>query len=96
MARVKSVVPPPIPVVDEPALIAALREKRILSAGLDVFAQEPQVPQALIDLDNVVLLPHVGSASVATRAAMDQLLVDNLLSWVRGAGPLTPVTLTAD
>ena len=56
-------------VVDEDALAQALANKTILAAGLDVFAEEPQVPQALIDLDNVVLLPHVGSASNHTRAA---------------------------
>ena len=58
-------------VVDEAALIKALQDKTILSAGLDVFADEPKVPQELIDMDNVVLLPHVGSASHATRRAMD-------------------------
>jgi lactate dehydrogenase-like 2-hydroxyacid dehydrogenase len=78
-------------VVDEPALIKALQEKRILSAGLDVFANEPVVPQELIAMDNVVLFPHLGSATVATRTAMDQLVVDNLLAWGAGKPPLTPV-----
>jgi lactate dehydrogenase-like 2-hydroxyacid dehydrogenase len=78
-------------VVDEPALIAALQAGRILSAGLDVFANEPQVPPELIAMENVVLFPHVGSASVHTRDAMGQLVVDNLLSWAAGKGPLTPV-----
>jgi lactate dehydrogenase-like 2-hydroxyacid dehydrogenase len=78
-------------VVDEPALIAALREKKIFSAGLDVFASEPRVPKELMEMENVVLFPHLGSASVYTRAAMDQLVVDNLLSWASGKGPLTPV-----
>src|SRR5207244_11946591 len=81
-------------VVDEAALIKALREKKILSAGLDVFAQEPKVPQELIDMDNVVLLPHVGSASVATRRAMDSLVANNIISWFAGKGPLTPVPET--
>ena len=81
-------------VVDEPALIKALQEKRILSAGLDVYAKEPQVPQELIAMDNVVLFPHVGSGTVATRAAMDQLVVDNLLAWGAGKPPLTPVPET--
>ena len=81
-------------VVDEPALIQALREKKILSAGLDVFADEPRVPQELIDMDHIVLLPHVGSASVETRRAMGQLVVDNLKSWADGKGPLTPVAET--
>lgn len=81
-------------VVDEPALIEALSRGTILGAGLDVFAEEPKVPQALIDLDNVVLLPHVGSASVHTRIAMGQLVIDNLVSWRDGKGPLTPVAET--
>ena len=81
-------------VVDEPALIAALRDKKIFAAGLDVFANEPKVPRELIDMENVVLFPHLGSASVHTRAAMDQLVLDNLLSWINGKGPLTPVPET--
>src|ERR1700722_60231 len=60
-------------VVDEPALIKALEDKRIMAAGLDVFVKEPQVPAELIEMDNVVLFPHVGSASVHTRDMMDQL-----------------------
>jgi lactate dehydrogenase-like 2-hydroxyacid dehydrogenase len=78
-------------VVDEPALIAALREKKIRSAGLDVFVNEPKVPEELMEMENVVLFPHLGSASVYTRAQMDHLVVDNLLSWAAGKGPLTPV-----
>jgi hypothetical protein len=81
-------------VVDEPALIKALQDKRILSAGLDVYVNEPQVPQELIELDNVVLFPHLGSATVETRRAMDQLVVDNLLAWGAGKPPLTPVPET--
>jgi lactate dehydrogenase-like 2-hydroxyacid dehydrogenase len=81
-------------VVDERALIAALREGTILSAGLDVFEDEPRVPQELIDIEHVVLLPHVGSASVHTRNAMGQLVVDNLVAWFEGRGPLTPVAET--
>jgi len=81
-------------VVDEAALIAALRSGKILSAGLDVFANEPQVPRELLEMDNVVLFPHVGSASVHTRDAMGQLVVDNLVSWAAGKGPLTPVPET--
>jgi len=81
-------------VVDEPALIKALQGKKILSAGLDVFANEPQVPQELIEMENVVLLPHVGSGSVETRRAMDQLVADNIISWFAGNGPLTPVPET--
>lgn len=81
-------------VVDEAALVTALQNKTIRAAGLDVFANEPNVPQALIDMDHVVLLPHVGSASEHTRAAMGQLVVDNLLSWAAGHGPLTAVAET--
>jgi lactate dehydrogenase-like 2-hydroxyacid dehydrogenase len=81
-------------VVDEAALIKALKDKTILSAGLDVFANEPQVPQELLEMENVVLLPHVGSASIATRRAMDQLVADNIISWFSGKGPLTPVAET--
>lgn len=81
-------------VVDEAALITALRDGTILSAGLDVFEKEPQVPQELIDMEHVVLLPHVGSASVHTRAAMAQLVVDNLVNWFEQGKPLTPVPET--
>ena len=81
-------------VVDEPALIEALRSKTILAAGLDVFADEPRVPAALLDLDNVVLLPHVGSATVYTRGLMGKLVVDNVVSWFEGKGPVTPVPET--
>lgn len=81
-------------VVDEAALIEALRQGTILAAGLDVFENEPRVPQELIDMDNVVLLPHIASGSVHTRKAMGQLVVDNLVSWFSGKGPLTPVPET--
>lgn len=81
-------------VVDERALIKALQEKRILSAGLDVFAKEPEVPAELREMENVVLFPHVGSGSVATRERMDQLMVDNILAWAAGQPPLTPVPET--
>jgi lactate dehydrogenase-like 2-hydroxyacid dehydrogenase len=81
-------------VVDEEALVKALKDKTILAAGLDVFANEPKVPQDLIDMDNIVLLPHVGSASHATRRAMDELVANNIVSWFSGKGPLTPVPET--
>ncbi|MDB5602654.1 MAG: 2-hydroxyacid dehydrogenase [Xanthobacteraceae bacterium] len=81
-------------VIDEPALIKALQDKTILSAGLDVFVNEPQVPAELIAMENVVLFPHVGSGSVYTRNKMDQLVVDNLLAWNAGKPPLTPVPET--
>jgi lactate dehydrogenase-like 2-hydroxyacid dehydrogenase len=80
--------------VDEAALIEALKNNTILAAGLDVFEKEPRVPAALLQLDNVVVLPHVGSASIRTRLAMANLVVDNALSWISGAGPLTPVPET--
>jgi lactate dehydrogenase-like 2-hydroxyacid dehydrogenase len=81
-------------VVDEAALIKALQNKTILSAGLDVFQREPEVPAELIAMDHVVLFPHLGSASVATREQMDQLVVDNLVAWAAGKPPLTPVAET--
>lgn len=81
-------------VIDEAALVEALKTKTILSAGLDVFEDEPKVPADLIALDHVVLFPHVGSASVHTRNGMAQLVVDNLVSWADGKGPLTPVAET--
>jgi lactate dehydrogenase-like 2-hydroxyacid dehydrogenase len=81
-------------VVDEPALVAALKSGTILAAGLDVFANEPAVPDELKAMQNVVLLPHIGSASVVTRNAMDQLVVDNLKAWFAGKPPLTPVAET--
>jgi lactate dehydrogenase-like 2-hydroxyacid dehydrogenase len=78
-------------VVDEAALIAALRNGTIHGAGLDVFADEPRVPQELIELTNAVLVPHVGSGTHHTRARMGQLVVDNLRSWFDGNGPVTPI-----
>jgi lactate dehydrogenase-like 2-hydroxyacid dehydrogenase len=81
-------------VIDEPALISALKSGTILAAGLDVFANEPNVPDELRAMQNVVLLPHIGSASVVTRNAMDQLVVDNLKTWFAGKPPLTPVAET--
>src|SRR5262249_20302949 len=82
-------------VVDEEALIRALKDKTILSAGLDVYVREPEVPAELIAMENVVLFPHLGSASVCTRTKMDQLVVDNLLAWAAGTPPLTPVPETS-
>jgi lactate dehydrogenase-like 2-hydroxyacid dehydrogenase len=77
-------------IVDEGALVAELVSGRI-SAGLDVFAHEPHVPPELLDLPNVVLTPHIGSATRQTREAMTRLVVDNLLAVARGEPPLTPV-----
>jgi lactate dehydrogenase-like 2-hydroxyacid dehydrogenase len=81
-------------VVDEPALIEALKNRTIYSAGLDVFANEPHVPKELIEMDHIVLFPHLGSSTEVTRAAMDQLVVDNILAWAAGKPPLTPVPET--
>ena len=80
--------------VDEQAMIAALKNKVIWSAGLDVFEHEPHVPADLIALDNTVLLPHIGSGTHHTRNLMGQLVVDNLTSWFAGKGPITPVAET--
>jgi len=73
-------------IVDDAALIAALKEKRIAGAGLDVFEHEPSVSAEMLALDNVVLTPHIGSASLATRRAMAALAVENLISAL-GYGP---------
>lgn len=81
-------------VIDEPALIEALRNKTIYSAGLDVFVNEPEVPKEFLEMDNIVLFPHLGSSTEVTRAAMDQLVVDNILAWAAGKAPLTPVPET--
>lgn len=75
-------------VVDEPALIAALKERRIAGAGLDVFAEEPRKPDEFAGLDNVVLQPHHASATVETRTAMGDLMIDNLLRHFRGQAAL--------
>ena len=71
-------------VVDEQALVEALRDKRIAGAGLDVFEDEPNVPEALLALDNVVLLPHLASNTHETRAAMAQRVEDNLAAFLAG------------
>ena len=78
-------------VVDEPALVAALIEGRIGGAGLDVFADEPDVPEVLFKLDNVVLQPHRASATVETRLAMGELVVGNLAAHFGGKELLTAV-----
>ncbi|HEY4065625.1 MAG TPA: 2-hydroxyacid dehydrogenase [Burkholderiaceae bacterium] len=78
-------------VVDEAALIRALQAGTIAGAGLDVFEDEPRVPAALLALDNVVLTPHIGSATIETRAAMSALTFDNLHAHFTGKPVLTPV-----
>jgi len=82
-------------VVDEDALVAALSEGRLAGAGLDVFADEPTVPEALLAMDNVVVLPHVGSGTVQTRAAMEALTLRNLDSFLKTGRLVTPVPLPA-
>ena len=79
-------------IVDDAALAIALREKRIAAAGLDVFEGEPKVHPDLLTVPNVVLTPHIASATVPTRRAMAELAADNLIAWFGGKGPLTPVT----
>lgn len=78
-------------VVDEAALVEALTSGKLAGAGLDVFADEPTVPEALLKLDNVVLTPHAASATVETRDAMAQLVVDNLAAHFAGQPLVTPV-----
>jgi len=79
-------------IVDDAALAVALREKRIAAAGLDVFEGEPKVHPDLLTVPNVVLTPHIASATVPTRRAMADLAADNLIAYFGGKGPLTPVT----
>jgi lactate dehydrogenase-like 2-hydroxyacid dehydrogenase len=78
-------------VVDEPVLLRYLQEKKIAGAGLDVFADEPRVPSGFFDLENAVLLPHVGSATVETRKAMGDLQIENLRRHFAGQPVLTRV-----
>ncbi|MET8520652.1 2-hydroxyacid dehydrogenase [Nocardioides sp. NPDC004968] len=78
-------------VVDQDALVELLLEGGIAGAGLDVYTEEPAVPAELIGLDNVVLLPHLASGTVETRAAMEQLTLDNLDRWLADGTVLTPV-----
>ncbi len=79
-------------VVDETALVELLTTGRLGGAGLDVFVDEPNVPEALFRLDNVVLQPHQASATRETRAAMGKLVVDNVAAYVAGRPLITPVT----
>lgn len=79
--------------VDEEALVAALQEKRIAGAGLDVFADEPKVPEALWSMENVVLQPHRASATLEARQAMGQIVLDNLAACFAGQTPPTRVTV---
>jgi glyoxylate reductase len=79
------------PIIDEAALVDALREGGIAGAGLDVFEREPTLADGLAELDNVVLMPHVGSATTETRGAMVRLCADNIVAVLAGREPLTPV-----
>jgi len=81
-------------IVDDAALAVALREKRIAAAGLDVFEGEPTVHPDLLTVPNVVLTPHIASATMPTRRAMANMAADNLIAFFEGKGPLTPVTPT--
>ncbi len=78
--------------VDEIALVSALQKQQIFAAGLDVYADEPNVTEELLELDNVVLLPHIGSATVETRGAMGQLVIDNLDAYFAGKPLITAVS----
>lgn len=80
-------------VVNEEDLLIALRNRDIAGAGLDVFADEPNVPEAMLTMDNVVLSPHVGSATVETRSKMGHLVINNFLAHFDGKALLTPVVL---
>lgn len=82
-------------VVDEEALVSALADGRLAGAGLDVFADEPNVPQALLSMDNVVVLPHVASGTFETRAAMEELTLRNLNSFLESGQLVTPVPMPA-
>ncbi len=77
--------------VDETALAYALQERHIFAAGLDVYADEPNVPEELLEMDNIVLLPHIGSATIETRRAMGQLVIDNLDAYFADKPLLTEV-----
>jgi lactate dehydrogenase-like 2-hydroxyacid dehydrogenase len=79
------------PLVDERALAAALRRGRPAAAGLDVYEREPAVDAELLELDNVVLLPHLGSATAAARNGMARLVAENVIAVLAGKPPLTPV-----
>ncbi len=79
------------PIVDEAALVAALESQQIAGAGLDVFENEPMIHQGLINRDDVVLIPHLGSATIETRAAMATLAANNAVHLAMGGEPLTPV-----
>jgi glyoxylate reductase len=77
--------------VDTAALVEALRQGRLAGAGLDVFENEPEVPAELRELEQAVLVPHIGSATASSRNAMAELTARNVVAVLEGEGPLTPV-----
>ena len=77
--------------VDTSALIAALRSGRLAAAGLDVYENEPQVPAELVEMENVVLAPHIGSATETARNGMARLVAENVIAVLEGGKPITPV-----
>jgi glyoxylate reductase len=79
------------PLVDEAALVRALQDRTIAAAGLDVFEREPAIESGLADLDNVVLAPHIGSATIEARSAMVRCCSENIVAVLSGNPPLTPV-----
>ena len=83
------------PLVDEAALVDALRTAKLAAAGLDVFEREPELAAGLTDLDNVVLLPHLGSATAEARGAMVELCSRNIIAVLGGGPPVTPVNLVS-
>lgn len=79
------------PLVDEKALVKALKNRRIFGAGLDVYEFEPQIEEEFKSMDNVILLPHIGSATINTRNEMARLAAENIIRVLKGQKPLTPV-----
>jgi glyoxylate reductase len=77
--------------VDATALAEALRESRLSGAGLDVYEHEPEVPAELLELEQVVLAPHIGSATATARDGMAQIVAENVIAVLEGRAPLTPV-----
>lgn len=80
------------PIVDEAAMVAALRDRKIAAAGFDVYENEPRLAPGLAELPNVVLLPHLGSAATATRQRMSQMVAENVIAVLAGRDPPNPVT----
>lgn len=79
------------PVIDEKALVKALKERRIWGAGLDVFEREPELEEGLKELDNVIILPHIGSATAETRTKMAMMAAKNIIEVLNGREPINPV-----